>query len=202
MNMTLHSSTKDKILAAQEEASDELAEIQRGMDELMERRSDRALYYLDQRWFPLKGNVRTLIMVEAHKSKYSVHPGADKMYYDLRDRYWWSGMKNDIAVYGKRLEWIMAREEVVTLLLLLPPLTNHPPLILMMMMMMMEMAKEPRVPSNPQPLQSHPSLDITLSLSPFTPLNHIHDTPSPPSPPQPQPPIIGYPLYYNYHDYH
>nr|GEU61413.1 hypothetical protein [Tanacetum cinerariifolium] len=36
---------------------------------------------------------------KAHKSKYFVHPGADKMYYDLRDRYWWSGMKKDIAVY-------------------------------------------------------------------------------------------------------
>ncbi|GJV67374.1 putative reverse transcriptase domain-containing protein [Tanacetum coccineum] len=33
------------------------------------------------------------------KSKYSVHPGADKMYYDLRDRYWWPGMKKDIAMY-------------------------------------------------------------------------------------------------------
>nr|GFA73595.1 cytochrome P450 [Tanacetum cinerariifolium] len=60
----------------------------------------------------------------------------------------------------------------------------------------------PHIPLNPQPLQSHPSLDITLSLSPFTPLDHIHDTPSPPSPSQPQPPIMGYPLYYNYHDYH
>ncbi|GKC80844.1 putative reverse transcriptase domain-containing protein [Tanacetum coccineum] len=40
-----------------------------------------------------------MIMDEAHKSKYSVHPGADKMYYNLRDRYWWPGMKKDIAVY-------------------------------------------------------------------------------------------------------
>ncbi|GJY21407.1 putative reverse transcriptase domain-containing protein, partial [Tanacetum coccineum] len=48
---------------------------------------------------PLKGDVRTLIMDEAHKSKYSVHPGADKMYYDLRDRYWWPGMKKDITLY-------------------------------------------------------------------------------------------------------
>ncbi|GKF82896.1 putative reverse transcriptase domain-containing protein [Tanacetum coccineum] len=38
-------------------------------------------------------------MDKAHKSKYFVHPGADKMYYDLRDRYWWPGMKKDIAVY-------------------------------------------------------------------------------------------------------
>ncbi|GJV64842.1 putative reverse transcriptase domain-containing protein [Tanacetum coccineum] len=38
-------------------------------------------------------------MDEAYKSKYSVHPCADKMYYDLRDRYWWPGMKKDIAEY-------------------------------------------------------------------------------------------------------
>nr|GEX84146.1 hypothetical protein [Tanacetum cinerariifolium] len=52
----------------------------------------------DRIWVPLKGDVRTLIMDEAHKSKYSVHTRADKMYYDLRDRYWWMGMKKDIAV--------------------------------------------------------------------------------------------------------
>ncbi|GJT06954.1 putative reverse transcriptase domain-containing protein [Tanacetum coccineum] len=38
-------------------------------------------------------------MDEANKSKYFVHPGADKMYYDLRDRYWCPGMKKDIAEY-------------------------------------------------------------------------------------------------------
>ncbi|GJU54295.1 hypothetical protein Tco_1228009 [Tanacetum coccineum] len=53
----------------------------------------------------------------------------------------------------------------------------------------------PPRPLNPQPLQSHPSLDITLSLSPITPLDHIHDIPSPPSPPQPQPPIMGHPFF-------
>ncbi|GJZ03929.1 hypothetical protein Tco_0537204 [Tanacetum coccineum] len=57
-------------------------------------------------------------------------------------------------------------------------------------------------PLNAQPLQSYPSLDITLSLSPITSLDHIHDTPPPTSPPQPQPPIMGHPLYYIYHDYH
>ncbi|GKC53583.1 hypothetical protein Tco_1076328 [Tanacetum coccineum] len=60
----------------------------------------------------------------------------------------------------------------------------------------------PARPLNPQLLQSYPSLDITLSLSPITPLDQIHDTLSPPSPPQPQPSITGHPLYYNYHDYH
>ncbi|GJR40049.1 putative reverse transcriptase domain-containing protein [Tanacetum coccineum] len=102
MDMTLQSSIKGWILAAQEEASDESAGLQKGLDEMVEYRGNRALYYLDQIWVPLKGDVRTLIMDEAHKSKYSVHPGANKMYYDLRDRYWWPGMKKDITVYVSR----------------------------------------------------------------------------------------------------
>nr|GEV10326.1 reverse transcriptase domain-containing protein [Tanacetum cinerariifolium] len=68
--------------------------------------NDGALYYLDRIWVPLKGDVRTLIMDEAYKSKYSIHPRAKKMYYDLRDRYWWPGMKRDIAVYQPEIpEW-------------------------------------------------------------------------------------------------
>ncbi|GJR17361.1 putative nucleotidyltransferase, ribonuclease H [Tanacetum coccineum] len=89
----------DRILAAQKEASDESAGLQRGIDEIIELRSDGALYYLDRIWVPLKGDVRTLIMDKAHKSMYYVHPGADKMYYDLRDMCWWPGMKKDIVVY-------------------------------------------------------------------------------------------------------
>ncbi|GKA53681.1 putative reverse transcriptase domain-containing protein [Tanacetum coccineum] len=84
---------------AVKEVVDEFAGLQKGLDEMIEQRSDGTLYYLDRIWVPLKGEVRTLIMDEAHKSKYSVHPGADKMYYDLRDRYWWPGMKKDIAEY-------------------------------------------------------------------------------------------------------
>ncbi|GKF04603.1 putative reverse transcriptase domain-containing protein [Tanacetum coccineum] len=99
MNMTLLLSIKDRILAAQKKASDESAGLQRGIDEMIELRNDGALYYLDRIWVPLKSDVRTLIMDKAHKSKYSVHPEADKMYYDLRDRYWLPGMKKDIAMY-------------------------------------------------------------------------------------------------------
>ncbi|GJT31962.1 putative reverse transcriptase domain-containing protein [Tanacetum coccineum] len=66
---------------------------------MVELRNDGALYYLDRIWVPLKGDVRTLIIDEAHKSKYYVHPRENKMYYDLRDRYWWPGMKKDIVVY-------------------------------------------------------------------------------------------------------
>ncbi|GJZ78115.1 putative reverse transcriptase domain-containing protein [Tanacetum coccineum] len=105
MNMIIQSSIKDRILTAQKKAIDEFARLQRGLDEMIEQRSDETLYYLDRIWVPLKGEVRTLIMDEAHKSKYSVHPGADKMYYDLRYRYWWPGMKNDISEYIPVWKW-------------------------------------------------------------------------------------------------
>ncbi|GJW88488.1 putative reverse transcriptase domain-containing protein [Tanacetum coccineum] len=99
---TIQSSIKDRILAAQNEASkvvDAPAKMLRGLDKQMEHRGDGAWYYLDRIWVPLMGGVRTLIMDESHKLKYPVHPGADKMYYDLRDRYWWPRMKKDIALY-------------------------------------------------------------------------------------------------------
>ncbi|GJT65309.1 putative reverse transcriptase domain-containing protein [Tanacetum coccineum] len=62
MNMTLQLSIKSKILAAQKKASNEFAGLQRGLDEMIKHRSNGALYYLDQIWVPLKGDVRTLII--------------------------------------------------------------------------------------------------------------------------------------------
>ncbi|GJS24051.1 putative reverse transcriptase domain-containing protein [Tanacetum coccineum] len=71
MNMTIQSSINNRILAIQNEA----AKVVNAPVEI------------------------TLIMDEAHKSKYLVHPEADKMYYDLRDMYWWPRMKKYIALY-------------------------------------------------------------------------------------------------------
>ncbi|GJY77957.1 putative reverse transcriptase domain-containing protein [Tanacetum coccineum] len=104
MNMTLQSSIKVRIMAAQKEVVDESAGLYKGLGEMIEQRSDGTLYYLDRIWVPLKGDVGTLIMDEAHNSKYSIHPGADKMYYDLRDRYWWPGMKKNIAKYDYKMD--------------------------------------------------------------------------------------------------
>nr|GEW31102.1 putative reverse transcriptase domain-containing protein [Tanacetum cinerariifolium] len=55
MNMTLQSSIKDRILAAQKEVVDESAGLQKCLDEMIEMRSDGTLYYLDRIWVPLKG---------------------------------------------------------------------------------------------------------------------------------------------------
>ncbi|GKG53651.1 hypothetical protein Tco_0555051, partial [Tanacetum coccineum] len=55
MNMTLQSCIKDRILMAQKEAVDEFAGLQKGLDEMIEHRSDGTLYYLDRVWVHLKG---------------------------------------------------------------------------------------------------------------------------------------------------
>jgi hypothetical protein len=39
------------------------------------------------------------ILQEAHDSAYSIHPGSIKMYQDLKERYWWYGMKRDVAAH-------------------------------------------------------------------------------------------------------
>ncbi|GJT53518.1 putative reverse transcriptase domain-containing protein [Tanacetum coccineum] len=51
------------------------------------------------RKLPRYGGLRYLVMHESHKSKYSIHPGSDKMYQDLKLLYWWPNMKADIATY-------------------------------------------------------------------------------------------------------
>jgi hypothetical protein len=44
-------------------------------------------------------HLRELFLREAHDLAYSIHPGGTKMYKDLKTRYWWYGMKRDIAEY-------------------------------------------------------------------------------------------------------
>nr|GEV45613.1 putative reverse transcriptase domain-containing protein [Tanacetum cinerariifolium] len=96
------SGIKAKILEAQGEASKDLKapiEWLRGLERHFEKRDDDGIYFFDRVWIPSVGGIKKLIMDEAHTSRYSVHPGADKLYYDLRDLYWWPGMKRDIAEY-------------------------------------------------------------------------------------------------------
>nr|GEX47522.1 putative reverse transcriptase domain-containing protein [Tanacetum cinerariifolium] len=51
--------------------------------EKLEHRADETLYLNNRSWVSCFGDLRTLIMHESHKSKYSIHPGSDKMYQDL-----------------------------------------------------------------------------------------------------------------------
>ncbi|KAD3640682.1 hypothetical protein E3N88_29905 [Mikania micrantha] len=87
-------------------------ELDCGAEKHFKTKQDGVIYYLDRVWIPAVDELRTLILDEAHKTRYSVHPGADKMYQDLRSFYWWPGMKKDIATYvGKCLTCAKVKAE-------------------------------------------------------------------------------------------
>ncbi|GKC23024.1 putative reverse transcriptase domain-containing protein [Tanacetum coccineum] len=67
--------------------------------EKLEPRADRTLCLNGRSWLPCYGDLRTVIMHDSHKSKYSIHQGSEKMYQDMKKLYWWPNMKADIATY-------------------------------------------------------------------------------------------------------
>ncbi|GJS30473.1 reverse transcriptase domain-containing protein [Tanacetum coccineum] len=100
--MTIGLDLPSRILEAQREAvkiENIKAEDISGMLKKLEARADGTLCLDNRSWLPCYGEMRSLIMHESHKSKYSIHPGADKMYHDLKMLYWWPNMKADIATY-------------------------------------------------------------------------------------------------------
>nr|GEU48094.1 putative reverse transcriptase domain-containing protein [Tanacetum cinerariifolium] len=67
--------------------------------EKLEPRADGTICLNGTSWLPCYDDLRTVIMHESHKSKYSIHPGSGKMYQDMKKLYWWPNMKADIATY-------------------------------------------------------------------------------------------------------
>ncbi|GJW26726.1 putative reverse transcriptase domain-containing protein [Tanacetum coccineum] len=67
--------------------------------EKLEPRADGVLCLNDRSCLPRYGDLRFMIMNESHKSKYSIYPGSDKMYQDMKKLYWCPNMKADIATY-------------------------------------------------------------------------------------------------------
>nr|GEV99967.1 reverse transcriptase domain-containing protein [Tanacetum cinerariifolium] len=69
-----------------------------GLDKEFKTRTDGTLCIRSKSWLPHFGGLRDLIMHESYKSKYSIHPGSDKMCHDLKKLYWWPNMKADISI--------------------------------------------------------------------------------------------------------
>ncbi|GKA50235.1 putative reverse transcriptase domain-containing protein [Tanacetum coccineum] len=85
--MTISLNLPKQILSAQSEARKEenfINEDLHGMINKLEPRADGTLCLNNRSWIPHFGDLRALIMHESHKSKYSIHPGSDKMYQDLK----------------------------------------------------------------------------------------------------------------------
>nr|GEU61494.1 putative reverse transcriptase domain-containing protein [Tanacetum cinerariifolium] len=67
--------------------------------EKLEPRADGTLCLNGRSWLSCYGDLRNVIMHESHKSKYSIHPGSDKMYQDMKKLYWWPNRKANITTY-------------------------------------------------------------------------------------------------------
>nr|GFA74118.1 reverse transcriptase domain-containing protein [Tanacetum cinerariifolium] len=65
----------------------------------LEPRADGTLCLNGRSWLPCYGDLRSVIMHESYKSRYSIHPGSEKKYQDVKKLYWWPNMKADIAIY-------------------------------------------------------------------------------------------------------
>ncbi|GJR74793.1 putative reverse transcriptase domain-containing protein [Tanacetum coccineum] len=101
--MTIGLNLTKQILNSQAEAMQveniESKDLGGMIEKKFETRTDRTLCFKNKSWLPCFGDLKALIMHESYKLKYSIHPGSDKMYQDLKKLYWWPNMKADITTY-------------------------------------------------------------------------------------------------------
>nr|GEV07736.1 putative reverse transcriptase domain-containing protein [Tanacetum cinerariifolium] len=100
--MTIGLNLPKQILNAQSKARKEenfINEDLHGMINKLKSHADGTLCLNNRSWIPCFDDLRALIMHESHKSKYSIHPGSDKMYQDIKKLYWWPNMNAKIATY-------------------------------------------------------------------------------------------------------
>ncbi|WVZ84387.1 hypothetical protein U9M48_031425 [Paspalum notatum var. saurae] len=101
-NLILEPTIKDQIIAAQKQ--------DKGMSHIRDEINDKkkACFKLDEEgvlWFknrlvvPKDMKLRKKILDEAHTSMFTLHPGSNKMYQDLKQKFWWTRMKREIAKY-------------------------------------------------------------------------------------------------------
>jgi hypothetical protein len=66
--------------------------------------AEGVIWFKDRLCVPDIKSIRELILKEAHETAYSIHTGSEKMYQDLKKRFWWYGMKREIAEYVARCD--------------------------------------------------------------------------------------------------
>jgi hypothetical protein len=102
--LTTESNLYDRIVTAQRNDVD----IQTIKQKLAEGDPKYTCFQKDHQdvvWFgkrlvvPVDPEIKKIILDEAHRSKFSIHPGSTKMYQDLKQNSWWSNMKVDVAKY-------------------------------------------------------------------------------------------------------
>ncbi|WVZ90114.1 hypothetical protein U9M48_036444 [Paspalum notatum var. saurae] len=107
-SLIIEPTIKEQIIAAQKQDKS-MAYIREGINE-----EKRACFTLDDQgvlWFkgrlvvPRDMELRKKILDEAHTSMFTIHPGSNKMYQDLKQKFWWTRMKWEIAKYVSECDW-------------------------------------------------------------------------------------------------
>jgi hypothetical protein len=102
IEMEVGSSLLQEIQRGQQE-DEKVQEIKRNIKEekspSFSEDDEGVLWYKGRICVPNVKELKVKILREAHDSAYSIHPGGNKMYHDLKATYWWYGMKRDVAEY-------------------------------------------------------------------------------------------------------
>ena len=77
-------------------------DIEEGKESEFDIERDGILRYKGRVCLPDDEEIKRLVLEEAHRSKYTIHPGATKMYHDLKRDWWWQGMKKDVTEFVAR----------------------------------------------------------------------------------------------------
>jgi len=100
--LTVQSSLLEKIRLNQE-SDPELQRIEQNLEKGKSpgfvMHEDRTLRFQSHLCVPKNEGLRKQILEEARNTRYLVHPGGTKMYWDLRQYFWWNNMKEDIVKY-------------------------------------------------------------------------------------------------------
>ncbi|GAB2289717.1 hypothetical protein Dimus_038059 [Dionaea muscipula] len=100
--LTVRPTLGDQILTAQREdpeCQSIISGLTEGVNSDLVVTPDGFLRFHDRIVLPNQEDLRAALLAEAHNSWFNVHPGATKMFHDLRERFWWRGMKRHIAEY-------------------------------------------------------------------------------------------------------
>nr|GEZ09155.1 retrotransposon protein, putative, Ty3-gypsy subclass [Tanacetum cinerariifolium] len=78
--------------------------IKKGKQEEFQVGKHGVIWYDNRLCVPDVSSLREAVLSEVHSSPFSIHSGSTKMYRDLKQNFWWSGMKQDVARFWKGLQ--------------------------------------------------------------------------------------------------
>jgi hypothetical protein len=99
--MVIQSAFVNKVITTQQESPEKeyYLRLATKKDSNLSQNNEGHIQFKQRLWVPSNRELRDEILSEAHKSQFAIHPGSTKMYCDVKRRFWWPGLKLDIATY-------------------------------------------------------------------------------------------------------